>query len=109
GMTKVLIIYNKDVIIGAISDNYPSSINGLVAMKLSSKERKPVMIGKESKNSLSGSLRAPDGLDFKGVLTESGLFDFVSGHKSAAGWKIDKERLDDLYQYLDNFPFDNKN
>ena len=108
-MTKVDIIYNKDVIIGTISDNYPSSINGLVAMKLSSKERKPVMIGKESKNSLSGSLRAPDGLDFKGVLTESGLFDFISGHKSAAGWKIDKEKLDDLYQYLDNFPFDSKN
>jgi single-stranded-DNA-specific exonuclease len=108
-MTKVDIIYNKDVIIGTISDNYPSSINGLVAMKLSSKERKPVMIGKESKNSLSGSLRAPDGLDFKGVLTESGLFDFVSGHKSAAGWKIDNEKLDDLYQYLDNFPFDSKN
>lgn len=108
-MTKVDVIYNKDVIIGTISDNYPSSINGLVAMKVSSKERKPVMIGKESKNSLSGSLRAPDGLDFKGVLTESGLFNFVSGHKSAAGWKIDEEKLDDLYQYLDNFPFDNKN
>ena len=108
-MTKVDVIYNKDVIIGTISDKYPSSINGLVAMKVSSKERKPVMIGKESKNSLSGSLRAPDGLDFKGVLTESGLFDFVSGHKSAAGWKIDREKLDNLYQYLDNFPFDNKN
>lgn len=108
-MTKVDIIYNKDVIIGTISDKYPSSINGLVAMKVSSKERKPVMIGKESKNSFSGSLRAPDGLDFKGVLTESELFDFVSGHKSAAGWKIDREKLDDLYQYLDNFPFDNKN
>lgn len=108
-MTKVDVIYNKDVIIGTISDNYPSSINGLVGMKLSSKERKPVMIGKESKNSLSGSLRAPDGLDFKGVLTESGLFDFVSGHASAAGWKIDKEKLDDLYQYLDSFPFDSKN
>ena len=108
-MTKVDVIYNEDVIIGTISDKYPSSINGLVAMKVSSKERKPVMIGKESKNSLSGSLRAPDGLDFKGVLTESGLFDFVSGHKSAAGWKIDREKLDNLYQYLDNFPFDNKN
>ena len=108
-MTKVDVIYNKDVIIGTISDKYPSSINGLVAMKVSSKERKPVMIGKESKNTLSGSLRAPDGLDFKGVLTESELFDFVSGHKSAAGWKIDREKLDDLYQYLDNFPFDNKN
>ena len=108
-MTKVDVIYNEDVIIGTLSDKYPSSINGLVAMKVSSKERKPVMIGKESKNSLSGSLRAPDGLDFKGVLTESGLFDFVSGHKSAAGWKIDREKLDDLYQYLDNFPFDNKN
>ena len=108
-MTKVDVIYNEDVIIGTLSDKYPSSINGLVAMKVSSKERKPVMIGKESKNSLLGSLRAPDGLDFKGILTESELFDFVSGHKSAAGWKIDREKLDDLYQYLDNFPFDNKN
>src|SRR5699024_11857718 len=61
------------------------------------------------KKSLSRSLRRANGIEFKRILKESGLFDFVSGHKSAAGWKIDREKLDNLYQYLDNFPFDNKN
>ena len=108
-LDKVEILYDGNVLIGLLEEEAPSSITGLVAMKLADKKQKPVMIGKEYIDSLAGSLRAPDGLDFKGVLTESGLFDFVSGHKSAAGWKIDREKLDNLYQYLDNFPFDNKN
>src|SRR5699024_6915420 len=84
-------------------------ITGLIAMKLSDKKQKPVMIGKKYNDSLSGSLRAPDGLDFKGFLTESELFDFVSGHASAAGWKIDRKKLDDLYQFIDKFLFKIKN
>src|SRR5699024_9450997 len=108
-LDKVEVLYDENVLIGLLEEEAPSSITGLIAMKLSDKKQKPVMIGKKYNDSLSGSLRAPDVLDFKGFLTESELFDFVSGHASAAGWKIDRKKLDNLYQYLDNFPFDNKN
>ena len=108
-LDKVEVLYDENVLIGLLEEKAPSSITGLVAMKLADKKQKPVMIGKEYNDGLAGSLRAPDGLDFKGLLTESGLFDFVSGHASAAGWKIDRKRLDDLYQYLDKFLFKMKN
>ena len=108
-LDKVEVLYDENVLIGLLEEEAPSSITGLVAMKLADKKQKPVMIGKEYNDGLAGSLRAPDRLDFKGLLTESGLFDFVSGHASAAGWKIDREKLDDLYQYLDKFLFKIKN
>ena len=104
-MTKVDIIYNGDVIIGLLEEDVPSSITGLVAMKVADKNRKPVMIGKEYGDTLAGSLRASDGLDFKRILTISKLFNFVSGHASAAGWDINSSQLEDLYEYLDEYEF----
>ena len=108
-LDKVEILYDGNVLIGLLEEEAPSSITGLIAMKLSDKKQKPVMIGKEYNDSLAGSLRAPDGLDFKGFLTESELFDFVSGHASAAGWKIGRKKIDDLYQFIDKFLFKIKN
>ena len=106
-MANVSYIYENQVVIGLLDEDAPSSITGLVGMKISDKERKPVMIGKRYSQSLSGSLRAPDGLDFKQILTDSGLFDFVSGHASAAGWRIEEDNLENLYEYLDNYEFSN--
>lgn len=106
-MKKVEYIHNNNVIIGLLGEDVLSSITGLVAMKLSDKFRKPTMIGKRYDNSLAGSLRAPDGLDFKGILTMSNLFKFVSGHASAAGWGIDASNLEKLYKYLDECDFSN--
>lgn len=104
-MSKVESIYNNNVYIGILEDDAPSSITGLVAMKISDKHRKPTMIGKKYEDVLAGSLRAPDGLDFKRILTMSNLFNFISGHASAAGWGIDSEKLDGLYKFLDNYEF----
>ena len=104
-MKKVEYIHNNNVIIGLLGEDVLSSITGLVAMKLSDKFRKPTMIGKRYDNSLAGSLRAPNSLNFKEILTMSNLFNFVSGHASAAGWGIDSEKLDELYKFLDNYEF----
>lgn len=88
-MKKVEYIHDNNVIIGLLDEEVPSSITGLVAMKVSDKHRKPVMIGKKYDTYIAGSGRAPDGLDFKGILTSSGLFTYVAGHKSAFGWRIE--------------------
>ena len=108
-MKKVEYIHDNNVIIGLLDEDVPSSITGLVAMKVSDKHRKPVMIGKKYEDVLAGSLRAPDGLDFKGILTMSNLFNFVSGHASAAGWSINDSNLEELYKYLDEYDFSNNN
>lgn len=106
-MKKVEYIHDNNVIIGLLDEDVPSSITGLIAMKVSDKHRKPVMIGKKYDDALAGSLRAPDGLDFKGILTMSNLFNFASGHASAAGWGINDSRLEELYKYLDEYDFNN--
>ena len=106
-MKKVEYIHDNNVVIGLLDEDVPSSITGLVAMKVSDKHRKPVMIGKKYEDVLAGSLRAPDGLDFKGILTMSNLFNFASGHASAAGWGINDSNLEELYKYLDEYDFSN--
>src|SRR5699024_370119 len=106
-MKKDEYIHDNNVIIGLLDEDVPSSITGLVAMKVSDKHRKPVMIGKKYEDVLAGSLRAPDGLDFKGILTMSNLFNFASGHASAAGWGINDSRLEELYKYLNKYDFSN--
>lgn len=106
-MKKVEYIHDNNVIIGLLDEDVPSSITGLIAMKISDKHRKPVMIGKKYEDVLAGSLRAPDGLDFKGILTMSNLFNFASGHASAAGWGINDSRREELYKYLDEYDFNN--
>lgn len=102
-------IYKNNVLIGILDSDYPSSINGLIAMKLSDKYRKPVMIGRwitDALNNyyLSGSIRAQN-IDFKSILLRSGLFNFVQGHSQAAGFSINETNLEDLYEYLDNYKF----
>lgn len=107
-LDKVDVLYDGNVLIGLLEEEAPSSITGLVAMKLADKKQKPVMIGKEYNDSLAGSLRAPDGLDFKRILTISKLFNFVSGHASAAGWGINRFLLDELIEYLEEYSFTNE-
>lgn len=106
---EVKYIYKNNVLIGTLDSKYPSSINGLIAMKLSDKYRKPVMIGRWLTDFLnnyyfSGSIRAQN-IDFKAILLRSGLFNFVSGHSMAAGFSINETNLEDLYEYLDNYKF----
>lgn len=105
-MKKVDYIYNGDVVIGLLPDKCISSITGLVAMKISSAEGKPVMIGKTYQKDgdfyYSGSSRAPSGWKFKEFLTNSGYFDFVNGHENAHGWKFKAKNLKDIMEYLDS-------
>lgn len=101
--------YNKDVLIGVLNDDVPSSVSGLVAMKLCDKYRKPTMIGKfinkpDGNILLSGSIRAQN-VDFKSILLRSDLFNFVQGHAQASGFSISYTKLGRLYEYLDNYKF----
>lgn len=87
-LDAVKYIYKNNVLIGVLDSDYPSSINGLIAMKLSDKYRKPVMIGRFYENEFKGSARATGNIDFKSILKNSGLFNFIAGHKQAFGWGI---------------------
>lgn len=101
-------LYNEKIIVAVSDDNSPSSINGLVAMKLADKYRKPVMVGKFKNDYFSGSIRAQN-IDFKSILTKSELFYFVQGHSQAAGFSIPKGHLNSLYEYIEEYKFKTSN
>lgn len=99
-MENVITLYDGKIYVGLLSKEFDSSINGLVAMKLSSQSGKPTMIGKRKNGFLAGSARAD--FDFKNVLNEIGLFEYAQGHGAAFGWGIKQESFDQLIKDLDD-------
>ncbi|QZY39768.1 single-stranded-DNA-specific exonuclease RecJ [Bacillus velezensis] len=89
---KVLIIYIEGIL--------DKSLTGLVANQLAEEYKKPVLLARndpeKGKDILSGSIRGYDKgfiKDFKKVLIDTGLFEFVEGHPNAAGFAIKRQNL----------------
>ena len=99
-MESVITLYDGKIYVGLLGKEHPSSINGLVAMKLVSQSGKPTMICKRKNGFLSGSARAD--FDFKRSLNEIGLFEYAQGHGAAFGWGIKQENFDQLIKDLDD-------
>ena len=80
---KILFVRLED------EDDFPTEINGLVAMRLAAKFRKPTLVVRDNHlGFLKGSIRnSPNSPleDFKDFLTKSNYFEYVQGHANAAG------------------------
>ena len=94
---KVLFIRLED------EDNYPSVLNGLSAMKLSAKFKKPTIVARLNDEGYDrGSMRGLNQSEltsFKDFLEQSGYFEYVSGHDNAAGASIRDKDLADFHKY----------
>jgi single-stranded-DNA-specific exonuclease len=70
-------------------DDYPSEVNGLCAMRLAAKYKHPTILARRNEDGFDkGSIRNVGDCelrDFKKFLNESGYFEWVQGHASAAG------------------------
>lgn len=82
-------------------DEIPSELTGLIAQQFVSKYGRPCMLGRiNSKEEWKGSIRSNENFralpSFKKYLEESGYFDYVAGHASAAGFGINNSRVDKL-------------
>lgn len=97
------LLENKILFIRLDDEDFPPELNGLVAMKLSSKYKKPTIIGRLGRDgNIKGSIRGLSNCaltDFKAFLTASGLFEYVQGHANAAGQCIPAKNLDALHEY----------
>lgn len=95
---KILVFLLED------EDDYPPELNGLLAMNLAAKFKKPTLIlrpdkdGKYARGSGRG-LSQSALTDFRGFLQESGLFEYVQGHAQAFGCAISINKIDDLIKY----------
>ena len=94
---------NKILFVENDRDNFNSNLTGLVAMKIMNEYNKPVILVKKGiDNTLKGSIRCNDKSalkDFRSFLLDSGLFEYVQGHASAAGLCIKASNKNKLIQY----------
>ena len=83
-------------------DKFPSELNGLVAMMLSQKYKRPTIVARlNDEGMVRGSIRGLSNSEltsFKDYLDSTGLFEYVQGHDNAAGCSIKNEDLGRLHE-----------
>lgn len=97
-MQEIEYINQEKILIGTIPKEYPTSVNGLVAMKIMSKTGLPVMIGEYKNGTYAGSARA--NFNLNQFLNETNLFKYVQGHLQAFGWGISESNLNKFIELL---------
>lgn len=84
-------------------DDFPAELNGLVAMQLSAKFKKPTIVARLNSQGFDrGSARGlnqSELKDFKQFLTDSGLFEYAQGHANAFGISISDANLRRFHEY----------
>lgn len=97
---------DKEKMIVVSSEAFKEGLCGLVANRLMYEKEKPVIIFSEGEGMLKGSGRAPKGFDLHGYLYEArDLFAAFGGHAQAVGLTLEKDRLDDLLNYIHTHDF----
>ena len=84
-------------------DQFPPELNGLVAMKLSAKYKKPTIVARlNEEGEIKGSSRGLNDSEltsFKNFMDESGYFTFTAGHDNACGIGILDKNLAAFHEY----------
>lgn len=84
-------------------DDFPSEINGLIAMKLAAKFKRPTIVTRLGPDGFDkGSIRNISDCelsDLKAFLIASGYFEYVQGHANAAGCCINDSQLRAFHEY----------
>ena len=94
---KVLFVRLED------DDQFPSELNGLVAMRLSAKYKRPTIVARlNDEGEIKGSSRGLNESEltsFKNFMDESGYFTFTAGHDNACGIGIYDKNLSAFHEY----------
>jgi len=84
-------------------DDFPPEINGLIAMKLAARFKRPTIVARLNAEGYDrGSIRNVSDCeltDLKSFLNESGYFEYVQGHANAAGASILDSNLRAFHKY----------
>lgn len=101
-------IDTNSIVIADITDDVsiPSTLNGLVAMKLADKYKKPVLIVRRNDEGfLRGSARNDGKGEFKTLRTfllESNYFEYAQGHENAFGVSINEKKIESFLNYAND-------
>ena len=89
------------------TDKFPSELNGLIAMQLAAKYKKPTIVARLNDQGFDrGSARGVDKSelkDFKQFLMDSGYFEYAQGHANAFGVSIPDRKLADFHDYANKY------
>lgn len=94
-------IIEEDKIIIVTDEESSKGFNGLIAQRIAQSLKKPALVLRDHKDTLSGSGRSFGGFNLKNFLQESGLVEEIGGHAEAFGVTIKKEKLADLKKYIE--------
>ena len=87
-------------------DDFPAVLNGLCAMKLVAKFKKPTIVARlNNEGYIRGSARAVSNSplpNLKSFFTDSGFFEYAMGHEGAHGISISNKRLSDFHIWANN-------
>jgi len=88
------------------SENFDSTLTGLIAMNFLAKYKKPTIVARLDNNGYwKGSARGSNSTelkDLKSFFAESKLFNFVEGHAFAFGLSIHKDNVDKIVNYAND-------
>jgi single-stranded-DNA-specific exonuclease len=102
-IAKLDLLSNKVLFVCLDTEDFPAEINGVIAMKLAAKYKKPTILGRlNDTGEIKGSIRGVNNsalADFKGFLNDSNFFDYVQGHPNAAGMCIKSSKLSAFHEY----------
>ena len=94
---KILFVRLED------TDKFPSELNGLIAMQLAAKYKKPTIVARLNDQGFDrGSARGMNQSelkDFREFLLGSGMFEYAQGHANAFGVSIPDDKLRDFHEY----------
>lgn len=97
------LLQNKILLIQIDEDlDLPSTLNGLLAMRLAERYKRPTIVGRVYNGEFKGSIRNKDNSfikDFKSFLLESNHMEWVQGHAQAAGFCMKENNINNLIQY----------
>lgn len=100
---KYGLLENKVLFLRLDEEKFPPEINGLLAMRLAAKYKKPTIVARLNEEGYDrGSIRGVNNSplpSFKDFLTQSGLFEYVQGHANAAGCSISDRNLTAFHRY----------
>lgn len=84
-------------------DDFPSELNGLIAMNLSTKFKRPTIVARLNDQGYNrGSARGlnqSELKDFKQFLDDSGFFEYAQGHANAFGVSIPDNKLRSFHEF----------
>ena len=90
---KVLILNIKDLV--------STELTGLVANKILNEiSKRPTLLYRQTDMIVGGSARGLGIDSFKDICEESNLFNMLSGHGNAFGFKLDKSKIDSARDYF---------